>query len=58
MIISWIKLSPLNPARFGSAPKFLSLYFIYILSRLAGWDKVPLFVALLDKLKLVFVNEI
>lgn len=48
MIISWIKLSPLNPARFGSAPKFLSLYFIYILSRLAGWDKVPLFVALLN----------
>ena len=44
MIISWIKLSPLNPARFGSAPKLLPLYFIYVLSRLAGWDKVPLFV--------------
>ena len=28
--------------------KVLLLYFIYILSRLAGWDKVPLFVPLLN----------
>lgn len=28
--------------------KVLLLYFIYILSRLAGWDKVRLFVPLLN----------